>query len=674
MNKTPFIIFAALWLFTSCRQKEQKQQVFLDPNARDTTVRAQDNFFLYANGTWLKKTVIPASESGWGSFYTLENNNQQKLKNLLDNLSSKKHAPGTLEQKVGDYYAAGMDTVAIEKAGAKPIQPLLRKLAEVKDYKQLIYFVTADYRNGAGYLFDFSVNPDDKNSGKYMANFYQSGLDLPEKDYYFRNDSASNKIRLAYVSYIEKMLKLTGYDSQESQKEAKQILALETLIAKAHRTPVELRDPNKNYNKYTVKQIETMMPDLSWPAILNTMGIKTDTVLISQPRYYQELDRLIKAQPLNVWKDKIRFNIADHYARYLSSPFRNARFDFYGRVLSGSKQQQPRWKTVSRQVDGGLGELLGQLFVKDYFKRKDKQRMLELVNNLQMVYRSRIEKLDWMSAATKQKALAKLSAFTKKIGYPDKWKNYDDVTISRNNYFANTVSTERHNYQETIAKLAKPVDRTEWGMTPPTVNAYYNPGLNEIVFPAGILQPPFYFADADDAVNYGSIGAIIGHEMTHGFDDQGKQYDKDGNLKDWWTKEDAVKFSKKVKLIIDEYNSYTVLNNLHVNGQLTQGENLADIGGLAIAYQAFKRTKQGKSTDKIDGLTPDQRFFLAFAQAWQIKERDEETRTRITTDPHSPEMYRTNGPLSNMPAFYQAFGVKPGDKMYRPDSLRVKVW
>jgi putative endopeptidase len=674
MNKTPILFFAALWFITSCKQREQKQQVFLDPNARDTTIRPQDNFFMYANGNWFKKTVIPASESNWGSFSVLEDQNQQKLKKILENVSAEEHAAGSLEQKVGDLYAAGMDTMAIEKAGFAPIQPLLGKLVKVKDYKQLIDFVTKDYQNGAGYLFDMGVYPDDKNSSKNMPNFYQNGLGLPEKDYYFRGDSASKKIRAAYVSYIEEMLTLTGSNAVNSQKQAEQILVLESMIAKAHRTPVELRDPNKNYNKYTVKQMETMMPDLGWTTILNKMEIKTDTILMSQPGYYQALNKLIKSQPLDVWKDKVRLAIADHYGRYLSSPFRKARFNFYGKILSGSQQQQPRWKTVSRQVDAGLGELLGQLFVRDYFKPKDKQRMMDLVNNLQLVYKSRIEKLDWMSPTTKQKALAKLDAFTKKIGYPNKWKQYDDVAISRNDYFTSVVSIERHSYREEIAKLTKPVDRSAWGMTPPTVNAYYNPGFNEIVFPAGILQPPFFFAEADDAINYGSIGAVIGHEMTHGFDDQGRQYDKDGNLKDWWTKEDAAKFSKKVKVIIDEYNGYTVLNNLHVNGRLTQGENLADIGGLAIAYQAFKRTIQGQSAEKIDGLTPDQRFFLAFAQVWQLKERDEETRTRITTDPHSPEMFRTNGPLSNMPAFYRAFGVKPGDKMYRPDSLRVKVW
>ncbi len=674
MNKIRILCLATLAFCTSCKQKEQKHLSFLDPSARDITVRPQDNFFMYANGTWFKKTMIPASESGWGSFYTLGDENQQKLKKLLENVASKEHGKGSLEQKVGDLYAAGMDTAAIEKASAIPIQPMLVKLNDVKDYKQLIDYVTTDYRNGAGYLFDMGVNPDDKNSSKNMPNFYQSGLGLPEKDYYFRNDTASKKIRDAYVVYMGKMLQLTGSDAASAKKQAGEILALETTIAKAHRSPVELRDPNKNYNKYTVKQLQTMMPDLGWTTILNNMEVKTDTILMSQPGYYQALDQLIKAQPLEVWKDKIRFAIADHYGRYLSSPFRKARFDFYGRVLSGSKQQQPRWKVVSRHVDGGLGELLGQLFVKDYFKPKDKERMQELVNNLQTVYRSRIEKLDWMSPATKEKALAKLAAFTKKIGYPDKWKKYDDITISRNNYFTSAVSTEKHAYKEAIDKLGKPVDRTLWGMTPPTVNAYYNPGFNEIVFPAGILQPPFFFADADDAVNYGSIGAVIGHEMTHGFDDQGRQYDKVGNLKDWWTKEDAAKFSKKVQVMINEYNGYTVLNNLHVNGQLTQGENLADIGGLAIAYQAFKRTKQGQDTVKINGLTPDQRFFLAFAQVWKLKNRDEEMRTRITADPHSPEMYRTNGPLSNMPAFYKAFNVKPGDKMYRPDSLQVKVW
>ncbi|MNE07835.1 Neutral endopeptidase [compost metagenome] len=362
------------------------------------------------------------------------------------------------------------------------------------------------------------------------------------------------------------------------------------------------------------------------------------------------------------------------HANELSKPFEQARFDFYGKVLNGQKVQEDRWKRITAATDGGLGELLGQLYVKQYFKPEAKERMLKLVDNLQKVYKSRIEKLDWMSAETKQKAIAKLEAFTKKIGYPDKWKNYDDVSIERNSYYVNNLSLAKHEYNEQLKKLSKPVDKTEWGMTPPTVNAYYNPSFNEIVFPAGILQFPFFDNNADDAINYGAIGAVIGHEMTHGFDDQGRQYDKDGNLKDWWTASDAEKFNAKTKMVVNQYNGFTVLNDMHVNGELTLGENIADIGGLAIAFEAFKLTEQGKGTDKIDGYTPDQRFFLSYAQVWRIKDRDESMRTRIQTDPHSPEHFRVNGPLSHMTEFYNAFGVKPGDKMYKPEAERVKIW
>jgi putative endopeptidase len=407
---------------------------------------------------------------------------------------------------------------------------------------------------------------------------------------------------------------------------------------------------------------------------LGNLDVKIDTVLVGQPKYFQALDALLKSQPIEVWKGKLKFDVLNGSANALSKSFRDARFEFFGKTLSGQKQQKERWKKMVATVDGDLGELLGQLYVEKYFPADAKKRMLDLVNNLQTVYHSRIEKLDWMSPETKKRAIAKLDAFTKKIGYPDKWKKYDDVVIDKGTYYKNIQSVERHNFKEMVSKLGKPVDKTEWGMTPPTVNAYYNPAFNEIVFPAGILQFPFFDKDADDAINYGAIGAVIGHEMTHGFDDQGSQYDKDGNLKDWWTMEDKTKFKAKVKVVVDQYDKYVVLNNVHVNGSLTTGENMADIGGLAIAYQAFKNTEQGKSDKLIDGYTPDQRFFLAFGQVWRIKNRDETMRMRINTDPHSPEMFRVNGPLSNMPEFYKAFNVKPGDKLYRAEADRVKVW
>lgn len=666
---------------TACNQKSKdtssdvpKRTVFFDKSGMDTTVSPGENFFLYASGKWVKETKIPPSETGWGSFYTLNDDNTKNLHKILDEVSAQDNAAGSKEQKVGDLYKSGMDTAAIEKLGYEPIKPQLAKISAVKDYKDLIKVAADGFKSGDGFLFGFYVSPDDRISSKNVAHFDQSGITLPERDYYFKTDSASKKIRDEYVKHIAKVFELTGVDAATAAKKADGILKLETAIAQSHKTPVELRDPQANYNKFTVTDLQKQMPDVDLKDAFDRMELKTDTVLVGQPNYYKALDNLLKTQPIEIWKDKALFGAIDGASTMLSKGFRDEHFNFYGKVLAGQKQQKPRWKIMAYNVDGGLGELLGQLYVEKYFTPDAKQRMLDLVNNLQSVYKDRITKLDWMGADTKKRAIEKLDAFTKKIGYPDKWKKYDDVEISKDAYYKNQESIAKHNYNEMIKKVNKPVDRSEWGMTPPTVNAYYNPTFNEIVFPAGILQFPFFDKDADDAINYGAIGAVIGHEMTHGFDDQGRQYDKEGNLKDWWTKEDAEKFKKKVQVMIDQYNKFTVLNDVHVNGSLTQGENLADIGGLAIAYQAFKNTPQGKSDTKIDGYTPDQRFFLSFAQVWRIKNSDETMRMRINVDPHSPEMYRVDGPLSNMPAFYKAFDIKPGDKMYRDEKDMVKVW
>ncbi|EHQ27983.1 M13 family metallopeptidase [Mucilaginibacter paludis] len=659
---------------TSSSADAPARTVFFDKSGMDTTVKPGDNFFLYTSGAWMKKTEIPASETGWGSFYTLYDENQKNLRKILEGLTTADSPAGSKEQKVGDFYASGMDTVAIEKSGYEPVKPLLAKIDAVKDYKQLISLSAEGYKDGDGFLLGFYVSPDDRISTKYAVNFTQAGLGLPNRDYYFKTDSASQNIRKQYVNYIAKLFTLTGTDAATAAKQADDILKLETAIAGSHLTPVELRDPVKNYNKFTVSDFQKQIPDIDLKAILGKLDVKVDTILVGQPKYFKALDGLLKSQPIDVWKNKLKFTALSDASNALSKSFRDANFEFFGKTLSGQKKQKERWKKMATNVDGSLGELLGQLYVEKYFTADAKKRMLDLVNNLQTVYHSRIEKLDWMSADTKKRAIAKLDAFTKKIGYPDKWKKYDDVEINKGTYYKNLQSIAKHDFKEMVGKLGKPVDKTEWGMTPPTVNAYYNPAFNEIVFPAGILQFPFFDKDADDAINYGAIGAVIGHEMTHGFDDQGRQYDKDGNLKDWWTPEDAAKFKTKVQVVIDQYNKYTVLNDLHVNGSLTQGENLADIGGLAIAYQAFKNTEQGKSDKKIDGFTPDQRFFLAFGQVWRIKNRDERLRMRISVDPHSPEMYRVNGPLSNMPEFYKAFNVKPGDKLYRPENERVKVW
>ncbi|WP_374166101.1 M13 family metallopeptidase [Arcticibacter sp. MXS-1] len=678
MKYTKVLSLAALpaALLAGCSQNKtseaSKRTVFFEKSGMDTTVSPGENFFQYANGSWYKNTQIPASESGWGSFYILHEENQKDLRAILEQMA--KDPEGDNGKKVGDFYASGMDTAGIDKRGFEPVKPLLSRIDALKTPKELVNFAADSFKEGEGFLFSFFVGPDDRISTKNAVNFQQAGLGLPNRDYYFNNDPANQKIRGEYVKYITTLFTLSGTDSVTARKTATEILKLETEIAKSHSTPVELRDPVKNYNKFAVPDFQKANPEFDIKDLLNRFNLKTDTLLVGQPRYYKALASLLKTQPLALWKSKLKFEALSSSASALSSPFRKAKFEFYGKVLNGQQKEQERWKQMVSRTDQGLGELLGQVYVEKHFPAEAKERMLTLVNNLQKVYQERIEKLDWMGPETKKRALEKLNSFTKKIGYPDKWKSYDDVSISREKYYENLQSIARHGYKEMISKLGKPVDKAEWFMTPPTVNAYYNPAFNEIVFPAGILRFPFFDFNADDAINYGAIGAVIGHEMTHGFDDQGRQYDKDGNLKDWWTKEDAERFTKKSEMVVKQYDQYTVLNNLHINGKLTLGENLADIGGLAIAYDAFKLTEQGKGNEKIDGFTPDQRFFLGFAQVWRIKNRDEMLRTRISTDPHSPEMFRVNGPLSNMPQFYKAFNVKPGDKMYKPEAERVKIW
>ncbi|TDG37450.1 M13 family peptidase [Pedobacter changchengzhani] len=677
MIKSKFLIAGtAILLMASCqnnKKENEKKSAFLDPSTMDTTVKPGDNFFLYANGKWFKNAVIPKTEKGWGSFYTLYNDNLKNLHSILENAAKSKAAKGSMAQKVGDFYSSGMDTLAIEKLGDTPIKPVLAKIDAIKNEQDLINFVADGFKEGHGDLLSFDVGADDKISTKNALSFSQGGLTLPDMSYYLDKDDKAKKIRASYIDYIKKLFTLTG-DSLNASKYAADILKLETTIAQSHSTPVELRDPQKNYNKMSVADFQKLMPNINLTNVFAKGGLKTDTVIVRQPKYYQSLSSLIKSQPIDIWKEKLKFDVLNDEAGALTKGFRLAKFDFFGKVLSGQLVQTERWKTIVNNADNSLGDLVGQLYTEKYFTPEAKKRMLTLVDNLQKVYAERIQKLDWMSAATKTKALEKLNAFVKKIGYTDKWKKYDDVEISKDDYYGNLQSAKKHEYKEMIDKLGKPVDKTEWGMTPPTVNAYYNPSYNEIVFPAGILQFPFFDFDADDAINYGAIGAVIGHEMTHGFDDQGRQYDATGNLKEWWTKADADKFKSKADKVVALYNKFTLLDNQHVNGSLTLGENLADIGGINIAYDAFKLTEQGKGDKKIDGLTPDQRFFLSFAQVWRMKTRDETMRVRLKTDPHSPEMFRVNGSVYNMEAFYKAFNIPTTAKMYLAPADRLGVW
>ncbi len=676
--RIPYLpIISAVFLLQACQNNSGsiagKRTSFLDVTGVDSTINPADNFFAYANGKWINTTKIPDDQSGWGSFYNVEEDNVAKTKIVLEAAAKSNGSVGSLEQKIGDFYTSGMDTITIEKRGLEPLKAELAKIDALKDLPSYLEYATTNDFNKGGSFLSFYVGADDKNSNKNIVSFGEAGIGLPEKDYYTKKDESTLKIKNAYITYIKKLFTLSGVDSISAAQQAANIIALETKIAASHKSPAELRDPDANYKKFAVKDLANIC-NWDWAHLLSNLQVKTDTVLMGQPNYYKVLGGLLANTPIEAIKSKEKFELLNANANLLTKAFRDARFEFTGKALSGQTTQKERWKTISSQADDNLGELLGQLWVKNNFTPEAKKRMLELVANLKKVYRGRIEKLTWMDAGTKAKALIKMDKIIDKIGYPDKWKNYDDVIIVKDKYFENIMAARKHSYMEMVNKLSKPVDKTEWGMTPPTVNAYANATYNEIVFPAGILQFPFFDNNADDAINYGGIGMVIGHEMTHLFDDGGRKYDADGNLVEWWTPADVKAFTQKVKVVVDQYNSFTMFGNMHVNGELTLGENLADIGGIAIAYEAFKLTEQGKGSTKIDGLTPDQRFFMSFAQIWRIKNRDETMKVRLTTDPHSPEEFRINGPLRNFEPFYKAYYVTEKNKMYLAPEKRANVW
>jgi putative endopeptidase len=649
---------------------------FIDPQNMDMSVKPGDNFYLYANGNWLKKNEIPASKTSWGSFNELRDKSVGAMKTLLDD-AAKTTTKGRLYQMVGDFYSSGMDTAAIDQRGFEPIKADLARIEKVNN--KTVFFDELAYQRsqGNGMLFNFGITQDRKNVTKYLPSFGQGGTSLPDRDYYLKNDGRSQKIRDAYRDNVTKMFALIGEEPTQASQDADVIMRMETALAKAQMSRVEMRDPYKTYNKLTVASFSQQTPGINWADQLVKFGVRNqDTVLVQSPTFYKSLDSLVTATPIEDLRTYMRWNVIKDGAPYLSDAFVKQNFRF-SRVLTGQKVQTPRWERISGLIDGSLGDLLGQLYVQTYFKPEAKQRMLTLVDNLEASYKEHIKNLDWMSEETKKRALNKLTSFKRKIGYPDKWKNYDGVTIARNDFYGNVKSVSKWRYNYMINRLGKPVDKTEWSMTPPTVNAYYSPVNNEIAFPAAILQFPFFDFDADDAVNYGGIGAVIGHEMTHGFDDSGRQYDADGTLRDWWTKDDADNFKKRADQVKEQFFGFKVLDSLKVNGQLTLGENLADLGGLAIAYDAFKKTAQGKASGKkamIDGFTPDQRFFLSWAQVWRVNMLPEQQAQQIMTDPHAPGMYRCNGPLSNITAWYQAFDVQPGNAMYKKPEDRIKVW
>ena len=668
-------LLSVLILFVFTSGQAQTTNKFIDPANMDLTINPGDNFYLYVNGNWIKNTPIPASKTRWGSFDKLSDESSNALKGLLENAAAYK-GTNSLMKRVGDYYASSMDTATIEKLGYKPIKPYLDKIATIKTKADVISMVAYLRSHAiASPLINIGVRQDAKNVTRYIVGISQGGTTLPDRDNYLKDDARSKSIRDAFLQYISNLFMLTGVKETTAKANASKILQLETSMANAQLSRVQMRDPVKLYNKMAVKDLGTKSPHLAWPVLFRQLGYTTpiDTVIVAQPAFVSFTDSLLTAVPVADWKTYLQWNILKDNASSLSSKFVNANFR-YNQALSGQKEQTPRWESMSRLIDRQLGELLGQLYVQKYFKPEAKKRMQDLVANMQRTYESRIKKLTWMSDETKLRALEKLHAYVNKIGYPDKWKDYQGVTIKRNDFASNAHSASLWQYTDMLSRLNKPVDKTEWGMTPPTVNAYYSPQRNEIVFPAGILRAPFFDADADDAINYGGIAAVIGHEISHGFDDQGRQFDGDGNLKDWWTKSDADEFKKRTDRIVEQYNGFTVLDTIHVNGRLTLGENIADLGGLSIAYEAFKNTPQGKANAVIDGFTADQRFFINWAQVWRSNVLPQTEAQRILTDSHSPGMYRANGPLTNIDAFYTTFGIKEGDKMYVAPQNRIRVW
>lgn len=668
--KNILILFIALFTFSGVKAQEKK---LTDINGLDTSIKPGDNFFMFVNKKWYDATPIPSTQAGVGAYMFMNFPQRIRLQRILEEVSQRTQPAGSIEQKVGDFYASGMDTITIDKRGYDPIKPTLNRIEAIKDISSLMKFVANEVKVGNGSIMSFGVGPDDKNSSINIAHIYQTGIGLPDRDYYFKADAPTVAIQNAYKTYLSTLVQLTGTDAATAKKDAELVYNIEQQIAASHKTRVERRDVHANYNMMAISDLEKSQPNIGWTAFLKNLGAQTDSIDVAQPAYYDKLNSLLKTVPLKNWKLYLKAKTLRNYAGDLSKPFVDASFNF-NKVISGQAVQKTRGEIMATAVDNYLGEALGQLYVKKYFSEAAKKRMAVLVDNVQKAYAARIDKLDWMSNMTKVKAKEKLFAITKKIGYPDQWKDYSNVKISRGTYFENMMNASAAEFQLEIAKLGKPVDKSEWFTTVPTVTAYNNPSANEIVFPAGILQVPYFDNDADDALNYGGIGMVIGHELTHTFDDQGAQYDKEGNVKDWWTKDDYTQFKSRIQQVINQYDQFTVLDNLHINGAMTVGENTADIAGIAVAYDAFKMTKEGQSNKKIDGLTPDQRFFLSVAKIWRVKMKDEFLRLWIETNPHSPPSWRVNGPLMNSTPFYNAFEVKEGNKMFLPEKDRITIW
>ena len=640
----------------------------------DTSVDPGADFFRYAAGRWLTNSPVPGDKSRWSGFDELQQRNWTLIRALLEESTTDAHIKSGPKRQVADFYLSAMDTNRIEKLGATPVADDLNQLAKVRSIEGLFKYIGKAHINGVGAAFGWGAAADAKDSEHYVLYLGQGGLGMPNRDYYLQTNFA--KVRLAYEAHIVRMLQLLGDSPSAARLQAGLILDLETDLAKVSKTQVELRDQLANYHKMTRGELQDLASAVPWDTYFKALGAPSfHQVVVRQPAFFQELTRLLRERPLSVWKTYLRWHVLRDAAPVLSSDFETESFAFNDTTIRGTPRMEPRWQRAARAIDANIGEALGQMFVEKHFPPAAKARMLELVTNVKAVVHDRLGKLDWMSEATRQKALAKFERFTQKIGYPDKFRDYSTLTIDAKDYYGNAKRASAFESRRRLARLGQKVDRTEWGMTPQTVNAYFSPTMNEIVFPAGILQPPFFDMDLDDAVNYGAIGVVIGHEITHGYDDQGRRFDADGNLNDWWTAKDAEEFQARAKKVIDQFNAYEALPGVHVNGELSQGENIADLGGCSIALEAYHKSLQGRpEPEKRDNLTADQRFFLSLAQLWRTNWRKEALQRQITVGPHAPGQFRAIGPHVNMEEFYRAFDIKPGAPLYRPPEQRAKIW
>ena len=676
MSNRYLFLFASV-LFFSCNHNEKTTEKpdVVAANV-DTTVNPSDDFFQFANGGWIKSNPIPEEQSTWGIGNLVMEENMKRLKSISENAASASSKQGSADQLIGDFWHTGMDSASIEKQGLKALEPLLQQINDIKDVPSLISVVAAMKKIGSSTLFGDYVGQDAKNSEKMAYQFYQGGIGLPEREYYFKNDSATIAIRNAYIDYIEKILTLSGKQPAIAKTAANDILKMETALAQSHRKMEELRDPYKNYNKMSIEGMNKMAGNINWKAYLQMMQVNgIDSVIVGQPDFFGTLNKELSSTPIEIWKNYLTFNLISDYAAVLPDVYGKASFDF-NKLLNGAKVRKPRWKRVIQLEEGAMGEMLGQLYVKEFFNEKAKARYTRMVDDIKQALKDRIGKLTWMSDTTKQKAYTKLTTMKSKVGYPEKWKDFSSMKIGRESFAQNYMNSRIWWHQYEINKLGKPVNRDEWDMYPQTYNAYYNPSNNEIVLPAGIFTIPGYRdEEVDDAVVYGYGGAsTIGHEITHGFDDEGRQFDEKGNLQSWWTGADEQSFTERAMVMVRQFDAYEPVKGYHINGKATLGENIADLGGILLGIEAFKKTEQYKKNEKIAGFTPMQRYFLGYSLGWLGHTREEQEKNRLLTDVHSPAKYRVNGPFVDVDDFYSTFNIKPGSKMFVEDSLRVRIW